>query len=123
MSRRVLLGIAVLLLLGLAWTGLSGGINQLPLSTTPGEKTQSLTQLAYGLFALLSATTAFWGRRWAQLAEGGWVASATLAAGLAPIVWGGTGLAIGLLSGAAASLTALGILWLLHFGTRGLTRA
>ena len=121
--RRVLLGIALLLLVGLAWTGLSGGINQLPQSTTVGEKAQTLTQFAYGLFALLSAATAFRGRRWARVVRAGWVVSLALAAGLASVVWGETSLAIGLLSGAAAGLIALGIVRLLHEGARGLTSA
>jgi len=121
--RRVLLGIALLLLGGLAWTGLSGGINQLPQSTTVGEKAQTLTQFAYGLFALLSAATAFRGRRWARVVRAGWVVSLALAAGLASVVWGETSLAIGLLSGAAAGLIALGIVRLLHEGARGLTSA
>lgn len=119
--RRVLLGIALLFLVSLAWTGLSGGIHQLAHSTTVGEKAQTLTQFAYGLFALLCAATAFGGQRWARLVRVGWVVSMTLAAGLATVVWGGTGLAIGLLSGAAGSLIALGILWLLHEGVRGQT--
>lgn len=118
--RRVLLGIALLLLLSLAWIGLSGGIHQLPHSTTVGEKAQTLTQFAYGLFALLSAATAFRGQRWARLVRVGWVVSMTLAAGLASVVWGGTSLAIGLLSGAAACLIASGIIWLLREGVRGI---
>jgi hypothetical protein len=118
--QRVLLGIALLLLVSLAWIGLSGGINQLPQSTTVGEKAQTLTQFAYGLFALLSAATAFRGRRWARLVRVGWVVSTTFSAGLASVIWGGTSLAIGLLSGAAAGLIASGIVWLLHEGVRGL---
>lgn len=109
---------ALLLLLGLAWTGLSGGVNQLPHSDTTGEKAQTLAQFAYGLFALLSVVTAFLGRPWALLARGCFIVSLALAAGLASIVWGGTSLATGLLSGAAASVTALIIVWFLHAGTR-----
>lgn len=120
MVRRILLGIALLVLVSLAWTGLSGGINQLSQSTTVGEKAQTLTQFAYGVFALLSAATAFRGQRWARLMRVCWVVSMTLAAGLASIVWGGTSLAIGLFSGAAACLIASGIIWLLHEGVRGL---
>jgi len=121
--RRVCLGIALLLLLGLAWTGLIGGIHQLPQSDTVGQKAQSLTQFAYGLLALLSAATAFWRRRWARLVRVGWVVSVALAAGLASVVWGDTALTTGILSGGAASLIALGIVWLLDAGSRGLTRA
>jgi len=45
----------------------------------------------------------------------------TVAAGLASIVWGGTSVAIGVLSGGAALLTGLGVIWLLRVGARGLT--
>jgi len=44
-----------------------------------------------------------------------------LAAGLASVVWGGTPLWIGLLSGGAALLIALAMLWLLRVGARSLT--
>ena len=90
--RRILLGIALLLLIGLAWTGLSGGIHQLSQSTTVGEKAQTLTQFAYGVFALLSAATAFRDQ-----------------CGDRPVVRG------------TASLIALGIVWLLDAGARSLT--
>lgn len=121
MLRRVLLGIVLLLLLAFAWLGLSGGVHDLPQSTTVGQRTQSVAQLAYGTFALLTAVTAFWARRWSRLSRGGWILSGALAAGLASIAWGGTTLAIGLLSGAGAAVIASGMIWLLHVGTRGPT--
>lgn len=118
MARRVLLGIALLLLLAFASLGLSGGVRDLLQSTTFGEKAQSVTQLAYGVFALLSAVTAFWGRRWARLSRGGWIVSCTCAAGLASAVWGGTTLAVALLSGVAGAAIASLITWLLIAGGR-----
>lgn len=121
--RLTLLAIAVLLFLGLAWTGIAGGINQLPQSQTTGQTAQTIAQLAYGFFALLSVVTTFWGRRWTFLVLGCWAISLMLAAGLASVVWGGTSLGIGLLSGGAALLIALGIAWLLRVGARGLTSA
>lgn len=120
MLRRILLGIALLLLLAFAWLGLSGGVDDLPVSTTAGQKVQSVMQLVYGAFALLSAVTAFWGRRWAHLCRICWILSCALAAGLASVVWGGTTLAIGFLSGAAGAAMALGVSWLLELGARGL---
>ena len=114
--RRVLLAIAVFLFLGFAWLGLSGGVNQVSQSTTLGQKAQTLTQAGYGLFALLSAITAFWGSRWRRLVQGGWVISVTLAGGLASVVWGGTSIWIGLVAGVASLLVALGITWLLRAG-------
>ena len=121
--RRALLAIVGLLLLWLAWTGLTQGINQLPQSQTPGQIAQTLTQVAFGLFALLSLVTTLWARRWNTLMLAAWTVSVTLAAGLASVVWGGTSLLVGLLSGAGAFVIGLGIAWLLRVATRGQTSA
>ena len=118
--RQVLLAVVGLLLLWLAWTGLTQGVKQLPQSETVGQITQSVTQLAFGLFALLSLVTTFWGRRWNTLALVGWTISVALAAGFAAVVWGDTSLAKGLLTGAAALLVGLVTAWLLRVGARGL---
>ncbi|MEO8622352.1 MAG: hypothetical protein ABI625_14875 [bacterium] len=116
--RRMLLAIAVLLLLGLTWTGLTGGVHQWPVSQSPGQRAQTVTQLAYGLFAILSVVTTFAFQRWAPVMIAGFAISAALAAGLASIVWGETSVATGLVSGGAALLLALGIAWLLRVGAR-----
>ena len=121
--RRVLLAVALVVLLCLAWLGISGGLHQIPQSHTPGQIAQTASQLAYGIFALLSAATTFWGRAWSRVVLICWLASVTLAAGLASVVWGGTSLVVGLLSGLAAFLVALAITWLLRVGARGLTGA
>jgi hypothetical protein len=117
----VLLAIALVLLLALAWTGISGGFNQLSESHTTGEMAQTITQFAYGLSALLSVVTAFRGRRWAPAIHACWVVSVSLSAGLASVVWGGTPVATGVLSAGAAMLVALAITWLLRVGARGPT--
>ena len=118
--RQALLTIVGLLLLWLAWTGVAQGVKQLPQSETVGQVTQSVSQLSFGLFALLSLVTTFWGRRWNTLALVVWTISVALAAGFAAVVWGGTSLAKGLLTGAAALLVGLVIAWLLRVGARGL---
>jgi hypothetical protein len=121
--RLALLVAVVVLLLWLAWTGLSGGAHQIHQSQTLGQTLQTISQFAFGLFALLSLLTTFWSRRWNRSMLAGWTASITLAAGLASVVWGGTSLLIGFLSGAAALLIGLGIAWLLRVAARGLTSA
>ena len=121
--RRVVLAVALLLLLTLAWTGIHDGLDQLPQSQTVGQKAQTFTQVAYGLFALLTAVTTFWGRRWGRVSQASWVSFVTLCAGLASVVWGGTTLGIGLLAGGATLLVALAITWLLRVGARGLPSA
>jgi len=114
--RRVLLIVAIVLLLGLTWTGISGGISQLSSARTAGQAAQTVLQLVYGLFALLSIATTFRGRRWNRPMLVGWTVSLALTAGLASVVWGGTSILIGFLSGGAAGLIAAGIAWLLRVG-------
>jgi hypothetical protein len=60
--------------------------------------------------------TTFGARRWSPISYAGWVVSVTLAAGLAAAVWGGTSMAVGVLSGVATLLIALAIIGLLHVG-------
>jgi hypothetical protein len=114
--RRVLLIVAIVLLLALTWTGISGGISQLSSTRTAGQAAQTVLQLVYGLFALLSIATTFWGRQWNRPMLVGWTVSLALTAGLASVVWGGTSILIGFLSGGAAGLIAVGIAWLLRVG-------
>lgn len=78
-------------------------------------------QLAYGVLGLSCVLTTFWVRRWGPMIQISWALSVALAAGLASVVWGGTSLGIGLLSGGAALLIALAMLWLLRVGARSLT--
>ena len=112
--RQVLLVIVCGLLLWLAWIGLSGGLHQLPQSRTPGQMVQTLTQFGFGFFAFLSLVTTFRAQRWNPLMLVSWVISLSLAAGLASVVWGGTSLLVGLVSGSAALLIGLGIAWLVR---------
>jgi hypothetical protein len=110
------LAVALLLLLGLAWTGLSGGVHQIPQSHTPGQWIQTIAQLSYGILSLLSVLTSFRGHRWAPLVLTCWVVSVTIAAGFAAVVWGRTTLGVGVASAGASLLVALAIVWLLRAG-------
>jgi hypothetical protein len=112
------LGIGLLLLLGLAWTGLVGPIEQWPEVHTTGQAFQTAAQLALGVFSALTTVVTFWGRRWRPIAFIGFALSAMVAGGLAPVVWGQQSVFEGLLAGAASLLIAQLIIWLLVIGTR-----
>jgi len=114
--RRLFLIVAIVLLLALAWTGISGGISQLSQTHTSGQMAQTMMQLGYGSFAALSVVTTFWAQRWNRLLLACWVVATSFAAGMASVVWGDTSAFMGFVSGAAACLVALGIAWLLHTG-------
>ncbi|HTS89907.1 MAG TPA: hypothetical protein VMG41_15540 [Gemmatimonadales bacterium] len=121
-SQRLALGLAIALLIGMAWLGLSGGIHQLPEARSAGQEIQTVAQLGYGLLAILCLLTTFRGRRWRSPVQACWAIAVTIAGGFAAVVWGGTSLVVGVLSGAASLLVALVILWLLRVGAESLTR-
>lgn len=118
--RGVLLArvIAVLLLLGLAWTGIAGGIDQFDQSThseyTIGQIMQTALQLAFGVLSAVSVVVWFWARAWSRPVLIAWAASLGLAGGLAPVVWGHSSVGIGIISGIASLLVAWGIAALLR---------
>ena len=122
-GRLALLVVVGVFLLAMAWTGIAQGISQFPQAKTPGQSAQTLSQFAFGVFALLSLVTTFWGRRWNFLMLAGWTVSVTLAAGLATVVWGGTSLLIGVVTGAASFLIGFAASWLLRVGARWLPTA
>jgi hypothetical protein len=116
--RGVLLAIAIVLLLVLAWTGINGGIHQLSTTATTGQTIQTALQLLYGALSVLSIVTVYWGRRWNRLVLACWTISLALAGGLGATEWGGATLRIGIVSAAAAGLVGVGIAWLLRIGAR-----
>ena len=116
--RRIGLAIAVLVLLAFTWLGLSGGMRQIPPSTTTGQTIQSVFQMAYGVFAGLSVATVFGPGRLARLSRAGWVVTCGVAGGMASVVWGGGSPLLGVATGVVAGLFALGVVWLLGFSAR-----
>ena len=112
-----LLVIAVAILLALAYTGIAGGIDQFDQSShahyTIGQIVQTVLQLAYGVLSVACIVARFWVRRWSRPVLIAWAVSLSLAGGLAPVVWGHSGLAIGILAGVATLLIAWGIAALL----------
>ena len=116
MVRRVLFIFAIVLLLVLAWTGISGGVSQLGTAKTAGQTIQTVFQFVYALFALLSIATTIRARDWNRLMLVCWTIALALAAGIAAVAWGETSFIVGLGSGAAAGLIGAGIAWLLRFG-------
>lgn len=103
----------------LAWTGLVGGPQQLPLARTTGQLLETIVQITYGILSLASIVTIVWHRPWSRVVRLAWAVSMMLVAGLASVVWGGTSLGIGLVSAGCTLLIALGVIWLLRVGIGG----
>jgi hypothetical protein len=120
--NRALLALSLLLLLVIAWLGLRGGISDWSQIETPGQRIQTVAQIAYGFLALL-VVLSVWKPAFARVIRAGWLICIAIAGGFAPVVWGDSSLASGVVAGFGTVGIGLLILWLLDVGTRGLTHA
>ena len=110
--RRVLFVVVALALLGLTWSGLHGAVDEWGHSRTFGQIVQTVTQFAFGLFALLTLVTTIRGRRWNSAMSAGLIVSLGLSGGLGAVVWGDASVLIGLIAALASAAIGLGIVWL-----------
>ena len=116
MLRPILAVVAVLLLLALAFTGITGGMQQWGDWSTMWQRIQSASQIVYGVAAVVILIASFKWRRWRRFAELTFVIGLVVAASLAPVVWGGETIVSGVLAGVAALAIASAIVWMVHAG-------
>ena len=114
--RRSLALVAALLLLGLAWTGIAGGIQQLSQQATVLQHVQSASQVVYGVAAILMLVTAFTWRQLAVIADRAFVIGLVVAGGLAAVVWGEESVAMGFAAGVVALAIAVALVWMIRHG-------
>lgn len=117
-TRQILRALALLLWLLFAWQGISGGIAQLSSADTALQWAQTYSQLGYGVLSLLVVATAFRARAFSRYSQMAWAVAVVLAAGLAPVAWGGTGWGTGAVAAALGVGIAAILLWALRFATR-----
>ena len=115
-ARPIAAVVSVLLLLALAFTGITGGLNQWPNWSSLSHRIQSSAEIVSGVCALLIPTTRVAWRRLRKASEIGFVAGSVVAAGLAPLVWADAPLIQGLLAGVVALVIAAAIVWMFRFG-------
>ena len=99
MFRQALAAIAVVLLLYLAWEGISSGVTQWSQSNAI-QRVQVASQVAFGVGALLVVAFTFWRRRWLRFAELGFSIACAAAASLADVIWGEQSILYGVFAGA-----------------------
>jgi hypothetical protein len=116
MLRPILAVVAVLLLLALAYTGITGGVQQWSHWSTIGTRIQLGSQIVSGVSALLILITSFRWRRWRRYAELGFVLGGVMATSLAAVVWGGGTILSGVSTGIAALAITGAIVWMVHAG-------
>ena len=121
--RRALLAIAILLMLSLAFLGMQGGTQEWFQSQSIGQRIQTAAQFAYGLFALLTVASVWRPGTFARVVRVTFLVAVSVAAGLAPVVWGDAAWWAGLVAALAALVIGLLIVWLLSVGARGLKSA
>jgi hypothetical protein len=113
---HALVALAGALLLVLAWLGIKGGIEQWPASHSLSREVQSAAQLGYGVCSIFVVASRANTGRPAQVIRVAWLACLTVAGGLAPMVWGGSGWASVAVTAVASLAAGCGILWLYRRG-------
>ena len=116
MLRPILALLAVILLLALAYEGMTGGVQQWSQWSTIQHRVQMGSQFISGASALMILITSF---RWRQLrpyAELGFVICGVLAASLAAVVWGGGTILSGVTTGVVTLAITVAIVWMVHAG-------
>jgi hypothetical protein len=110
--RRLSLGTALLILVGLGYVGLRNGLAEWSNADTTGQRLASMTEALYGLLGLVAGVGLVTRRTWTVPVVVAWAVSVTITAGLAPVVWGGAGIRAGVAAAAATTLIVLGVIWL-----------
>ena len=103
-----------MLLLALAFQGITGGVEQWPQSISVGQYVQSGAQVVYGVCAILCIATVFRWREFAAPIQFGFIAGCAVAGGFAPVAWGESSILSGVFAGVAGLLIASAIIWMLR---------
>lgn len=103
---------AIALLVGLSVLGLQSAVDELDAAATLGQQAATATQFGYALAGLLAAAALLGRRAWARGPMWVWAGLITLTGGMAPVVWGGAGLIVGLVAAVACAGIAACVLWL-----------
>lgn len=109
-------GLGTVLLLLLVWNGISGGLREFPRADSLGQQVQTVAQVAYGALAALVLLTTRQSPRLRRGIRVAWVVAVSLAAGIAPVAWGGTGVLTGVVTFVLSIAVASGIVALLDVG-------
>jgi hypothetical protein len=113
LARLLLCLCATLLLLGLGWWTISGGLRNLHQTRTIGQQVETAIQLVCGLLCIAAVVTRF---RWRPLFRPvriAWLVTLTAWVALSALVWGPPMPHVALLFAVVALLVAWAILWAL----------
>jgi hypothetical protein len=109
--RTIRLVAVVAVLLFFSWVGLKEGFDGYGHAENGMQRFGAVTQLLYGTGAV-AALFALWRHAsWLKYTLIHWGVWLTATGGLAPVVWGGSEIRVGLMSGAATALLAALVGW------------
>ncbi|HEU5220002.1 MAG TPA: hypothetical protein VFU23_15180 [Gemmatimonadales bacterium] len=94
--------------------GIRSGVNEWGEASGTAQHLASLTELGYGVAGLAGAAALWVGHRKTLRLVAVWAIFVTATGGMAPVVWGGSPLYIGLLAGVISALIAAGVFWLAY---------
>jgi len=109
---------AIILSLVWGYLGIKGWWNQWSRCTNAGLIIQTIAQLLYGTISVAAVIILLRERKLPKILEWSWAITMAVAAGMAPVVWGGAGIGAGIASGIAGILLGLGMIWLARRGSQ-----
>ena len=112
--RKVGFWISAFLLLFLGLSGVQGSVGDWGDAETLGQRVCTIGQGVFGILGLVAGTGAVLKRRWAGTVALAFAGAAAVTSGLASVAWGGSGIGVGIASGALGLLLGL----LLYLGVR-----
>ena len=104
--------VATALIVALSLLGLKSAVDQLQSAGTLGQQTTTATQFGYAVAGLVAAGGLLARRSWAGKPLWLWAGLLTVTGGMAPVVWGGAGVAVGFVAGVASAAVAALVIWL-----------
>lgn len=107
----IAIGLIAALLLLTGYTGVRDAVGEYAVAVSLGQKAGTAAEALYGLLSLAAVVGVVARRPWASPLLLAWAAALILTAGMAPIVWGGTGLWPGIVAAASTAAVAGAVLW------------
>ena len=101
-ASLILTSLLVLMLLASAFLGITDGVGLVRQAHTTAQAVATAAELLYGVAAVGALVALASRHKFAPHLLTLWAACVTITSGLAPVVWGGTSVAVGAESGVAA---------------------
>ncbi len=109
--KKAVLAVLAFLLFGSSLVALATGLSDMMLAATIGQSVAASADLVLGLAGIVATGGLLFRRGWARVPLGVWALSATVAAGVATVAWGGGTVGQGALSASGALVFTGLIAW------------